>query len=470
MEGGNAAYHIPLSLGLGGDLDPSALRQALDRILVRHEALRTTFVFLEGEPVQRIEPAQESRFRLLEHDLRGYEDAGGELERLSAAEAETPFDLQTGPLIRGRLIRKSEAEYVLLLTMHHIVSDGWSTEILIRELNTLYDSYLRGEMDPLPALSVQYADYAVWQRQWLEGELLQQQAGYWKQTLAGAPALLDLPADHARPAQKDYAGSFARLALDAQLTAGLRDLSRRHGATLYMVLLAGWAALLSRLSGQQDIVTGTPVANRGRTEIEGLIGFFVNTLALRVDLSGSPTVSQLLERVKLHSLAAQQHQDIPFEHVVELLQPVRSLAHSPLFQVMFAWQNNAPVSLDLPRVQQRPLRSAPHRVAKFDLTLTLGEAGDRIVGGLEYATSLFEHSTIERYLGYLRRLLTAMVADDAQLVDRLPLLDTAERHQLLYEWNDTQAEYPSDHCIHQLLEEQVSRTPDAVAVVYEEIV
>ena len=274
-------------------------------------------------------------------------------------------------------------------------------------------------------------------------------------------------ADHPRPLQKDYAGAFAALELDEELTAGLKELSRRHGATLYMTLLAGWAVLLSRLSGQQDVVIGTPTANRGRTEIEGLIGFFVNTLALRIDLSGSPTVSELLEQVKAQSLAAQHHQDIPFEQVVEIVQPVRTLSHSPLFQVMFVWQNNEQGGLRLPGLELRPLGSR-HRASKFDLTLSLGEAGKGIFGGIEYATSLFEQGTIERYLGYLRKLLEGMVADETRSVGRLPMLSDSERHRLLYEWNDTKAEYPSDKCVHELFEAQVERTPDAVAVVFED--
>lgn len=255
---------------------------------------------------------------------------------------------------------------------------------------------------------------------------------------------------------------------DVFCISGIWALSRRHGVTLFMTLLAAWSALLSRLSGQQDVVVGSPTANRGRVEIEGLIGFFVNTLSLRIDLSGSPTVGELLERVKTRALDAQQHQDIPFEHVVELLQPVRSLSHSPLFQVMFAWQNNAPGRLDLSGLEPRPSGFAARRTAKFDLSLSLGERGDRIGGGLEYATSLFERNTIDRYLGYFRNLLEAMVADDTQVVECLPLLPSAERDQLLYEWNDTKADYPAHKCVHELFEEQVERSPDAIAVVFEE--
>ena len=468
LGGVSAAYHIPFGLRLKGDLDHIALGRALDRIVARHEALRTTFAFIDDQPVQRIAMAEDSRFLLLDHDLRRHGEVQAELDRLTELEARASFDLEAGPLIRGRLIRLTEDEHVLLLTMHHIVSDGWSMGIFINELSALYAAFRDGREDPLPELEIQYADYAVWQRQWIEGEILQQQAEYWKASLAGAPALLELPADHIRPAEKDYAGAFARLVLDERLTAGLKDLSRRHGTTLFMTLLAGWAALLSRLSGQQDVVIGSPTANRGRAEIERLIGFFVSTLVLRLDLSGSPRVSELLERVKERALAAQQHQDIPFEQVVELAQPVRSLSHTPLFQVMFAWQNNEQGALVLPGLELLPLRSAPHVASKFDLTLTLREARGVIAGGLEYATSLFEPATIARYLGYFRNLLEAMVADDTQAVDRLPILGKAERDRVLYEWNDTKAEYPSDKCVHELFEEQVLKSPDAVAVVFED--
>ena len=468
MDGVSETYHIPFGLRLKGDLNRTALRQSLDRILARHEALRTTFVFVEEQPVQRIGDGEASCFLLIEHDLREHGDAQAELARLVSWEAGAPFDLEAGPLIRGRLIRLAEDEHALLITMHHIVSDGWSMGLLLDELGKLYSAFLRGQDDPLPPLGIQYADYALWQRQWIEGEILQRQAAYWKTALAGVPALLELPADHPRPAQQDHAGASAELALDEQLTAGLKNLSRRHGTTLYMTLLAAWAALLSRLSGQQDVVIGTPVANRGRAEIENLIGFFVNTLAVRLDLSGSPSVSELLDRVKAQALAAQHHQDIPFEQVVELAQPVRSLAHSPLFQVMFAWQSATEGSLELPGLELLPLQASPHRAAKFDLTLSLREAGETIAGGIEYATSLFEQATIQRYIGYFRNLLQAMVADDFQAVDRLPMLPESERDLVLYRWNDTRTDFPSDKCVQELFEEQVAKSPDALAVVFED--
>ena len=338
--------------------------------------------------------------------------------------------------------------------------------VMVSELKALYVAFLDGEADPLPELAIQYADYAVWQRQWIEGEILQQQAAYWKTTLAGAPALLELPTDHTRPVQQDFAGGSVELMLDEPLTSGLKDLSRRNGTTLYMTLLAGWAILLARLSGQQDVVIGSPVANRGRTEIENLIGFFVNTLALRLDLSGSPSVSELLQQTKAQSLAAQRHQDIPFEQVVELAQPVRSLAHSPLFQVMFAWQDAVESSLELPGLELQPFAPSPHRVAKFDMTLFLQPAGDTIGGVIEYASALFERPTVRRMLDHYQQVLREMVRDPKQSVSTLPLLTEAERHRLLFEWNDTETVLASG-CVHELFAEQVEKTPNAVAVEYE---
>src|ERR1700722_11647201 len=467
MGGVSEAYHISFGLYLHGELDHGAFRRALDRILARHEALRTTFVVMDGGPVQRIS-SRDSCFSLLEHDLRQHMDPLAELDCLVTQEATASFDLEAGPLIRGRLVRLAEDQHAVLITMHHIVSDGWSMGVLTHELSALYRSFLQGQADPLAEPTLQYADYAIWQREWIEGEVLQQQADYWKTTLAAAPALLEVPLDHARPAEQDYTGAFAGLVLEEELTAALKAFSKRHGTTLFMTLLAGWAALLTRLSGQQDVVIGTPVANRGRSEIEGLIGFFVNTLPLRLDLSGSLTVSELLDRVKAQTLAAQQHQDIPFEQVVELARPVRSLAHSPLFQAMFVWQHASQNTLELPGLEIRALPFLPPVVSKFDLTLSLQEAGRSISGGLEYATALFEQSTIERYLGHFRTLLEAMVKDDTQTVSRLPSLSQGERHQVIEGWNDTAVEYPSAACIHELFEAQVARSPEATAVVFEE--
>ncbi|HEU4882195.1 MAG TPA: amino acid adenylation domain-containing protein [Longimicrobium sp.] len=467
LDGAGTAYHIPTTLRLQGELDREALVRALDRIVARHEALRTVFPASDGEPAQRIVPVQESRFPLAEHDLRGEPDAGSELRRLLGEEARTPFDLARGPLIRGRLIRLAEDDHVLHVTMHHVVSDGWSMGVFTRELSVLYGAFRRGEPDPLPPLPVQYADYAAWQRKWVEGDVLQAQAEYWTETLAGVPELLELPADRPRPARQDHAGGVVGIDLGEDLTAALKALGQRHGATLFMTLLAGWAALLARLSGQEDVVVGTPSANRGRAEIEGLIGFFINTLALRVDLSASPTVAELLAQVRARSLGAQQNQDIPFEQVVELVQPARSLAHSPLFQVMFTWQNASEGRLELHGLRLGGVPSASQPTAKFDLSLTLGEHGGRIGGSVTYATALFERETVERFAGYLRRVLEGMVADETRRVDRMEIVPEDERRRMVEEWNRTEAVDSSETRGHALFEAQVGRAPEAEAVVCE---
>ncbi|HET7233827.1 MAG TPA: amino acid adenylation domain-containing protein, partial [Longimicrobium sp.] len=462
-----STYHIPISLRLRGELDRGALARSLGRIVARHEALRTSFPTVDGEPVQRIAPAEESAFRLVEHDLRASADAEDELRRLVSDEAGALFDLARGPLIRGRLVRMAADDHVLLLTMHHIVSDGWSTGVLFRELAALYAAFARGEPDPLPPLPVQYADYAAWHRRWVEGSVLEAQAEYWAEALAGAPELLELPADHPRPAKQDFAGASVSVELGEGLAAALKALSQRHGTTLYMTLLAGWAAVLSRLSGQDDVVIGTPSANRGRGEIEGLIGFFVNTLPVRVDLSGAPTVAQALGRVKARALEAQANQDIPFEQVVERVQPVRSLAHTPLFQVMFAWQNAPGGSLELPGLALDPMDpagSTSQVSAKFDLSLALWEDGGRIGGAVEYATALFERATVERHVGYLHRVLEEMAADDTKPLDRLELLSAAERQKVVEDWNATDAGYPAGACVHELFAAQAARAPHAVAL------
>jgi amino acid adenylation domain-containing protein len=460
-----AAYHIPAGLRLRGRLDSAALRRALDRIVERHEVLRTHFELIEGQAVQRIAPASVG-FQLQQHDLRDASDGEEQIGYWSDLEAQAEFDLQHGPLIRGRLLRLAEQEHVLLVTMHHIVSDGWSLGVLRRELSALYRAFSEGEADPLTQLSIQYADYALWQQRWLE-ERLQEQLLYWKQQLHGVSGLNSLPTDRARPAVQDYAGERIGIELDEGLSAQLRALSRRHGTTLHMTLLAGWAGLVARLSGQEEVVIGTPVANRTRAEVEGLIGFFVNTLALRVQVSGGVRVGELLEQVRRCSVQGQSHQEVPFEQVVEVLRPERSLSHSPIFQLMFVWQNAVGAELDLGPLRVEELQDRGYRRAKYDLTLSMQEAGERIVGELEYASALYERSTMQRHVGYLQELLRGMVADDQQLIKRLPLLGEAEREQLLVQWNATRREYPQESCIHELFEAQVERTPDAVAVVCE---
>ncbi|WP_053804071.1 non-ribosomal peptide synthetase [Streptomyces rimosus] len=438
LRGAGEAYHMPQAFRLRGPLDRDALTRALDALVARHEVLRTRLVTVAGTPYQQIDPADVG-FSLQVHELSGAGDASAAEARLAELlreEAVAPFDLAEGPLIRGRLVVLAADHHVLLLTAHHIASDGWSMTVLTREITALYTAFRAGEANPLPPLPVQYADYAAWQRKWLSDGVPAKQADRWKKVLADAPALLELPTDRPRPAEQDYRGGKLPLEFDAKLTAALKNASRRNGSTLFMTLLAGWALVLSRLSGQADVVIGTPVANRRRAELEGLIGFFVNTLALRIDLSGGPTVAELLKRVRGVVLAALENQDLPWEQVVELVNPSRSPAHTPLFQTMFAWQNSEEGELSLPDIEVTPLDS-PYDVAKFDLTLSLAEEDGRIVGSLDYARALFDAETVERYGRYLRRVLTQMAADPGTAADTLALLDEEERDRLVTEWDGT---------------------------------
>ncbi|UEH06248.1 non-ribosomal peptide synthetase [Pseudomonas sp. HN8-3] len=462
MEGANTAYNIPIGLRLRGQLHVQALQRALARIVARHETLRSRFAQHGDQAQVLIVPAEEV-LPLQVQDLRRHAQPQQALDALIHGEASAPFDLERGPLLRGRLVVMADDHHVLLLTLHHIVSDGWSMGVLTRELMALYQAFSHGQSDPLPPLPIQYADFAVWQRLWLSGEVLHRQSTYWQQTLAGAPALLTLPTDRPRPAQQDYAGSSVGVRLDERLTAGLKALSQRHGTTLYMTLMSAWASLLARLSGQPELVIGTPVANRTRTEVEGLIGLFVNTLALRIDTSGELSTEALLARVKALTLAAQAHQDLPFEQVVEITRPPRSLAHSPLFQTLLSWQDSSAPTLALGDLALEGIVENSH-FAKFDLSLNLGEVQGSILGALEYAVALFDESTIRRYLGYFTRVLQAMVANDQAVLAHVPLVDERERKQLLVDFNATTVDYQLDQTLHGMFEAQVLRTPQAVAV------
>ena len=382
-------------------------------------------------------------------------------------EATTHFNLENAPLIRCSLLQLGASEYVLLITMHHIVSDGWSIGVFIQELSSLYQAFIQGEPSPLPELPIQYADFAVWQRQYLSGEILSNQLNYWQQQLSGAPDLLQLPTDYPRPNVKTYKGRSIGFTLNKDLTHKLQALSQESGTTLFMTLYAAFSTLLYRYSGESDILVGSPIANRNRSEVEGLIGFFVNTLVLRTEFDSNLSFKELLVRARETTLKAYDNQDVPFEQVVEALQPQRSLSYSPLFEVMFVLQNAPMGDVELPGVTLNPIE-LESTIAKFDLTLSITETEQGLVGGWEYNTDLFKEQTIERMASHFQNLLEAIVENPLQKVGNLNLLSEAERHQLLVEWNDTATEYPQDKCIHQLFEEQVEKTPDAIAVVLEE--
>jgi amino acid adenylation domain-containing protein len=465
-EGAGTAYHIQGAVRLLGVLKRDALREALDTILRRHEALRTRFVLVDGSPMQAISEA--ARFSLQESDLSEYDAVEREthVRRVTQEEACARFDLTAGPLIRGGLLRLSGQEHVLLVTMHHIISDGWSMGILISELCALYAAFKQGKANPLPPLSIQYADYAVWQREWLQGDALERQLAFWKEHLNGAPPLLELPADRPRPISQSYRGDRVRFTLTAGLTNQLRDLAKSYGATLFVTLHAAFAILLSRLSGQKDIVIGVPVANRQRTEIEPLIGFFVNTLALRTLLNDDLSVDAALKQVKATTLAGYANQDVPFEKVVEALNPPRNLSQSPVFQAMLVLQNAPQSEFKLPDLTLAPL-PIWSKTEKFDLTLSLHEAEDEIVGGLSYASDLFDRNTIERWVTHFKVALAGMARDATQQVGAVPLLSEDERRQVIAGFNATRVEHSPHKMIHELFEEQVERAPAATAALYE---
>ncbi|MBD2958334.1 non-ribosomal peptide synthetase [Burkholderia pseudomallei] len=472
LEGVSEAYHMSGAVRLDGPLNREVLQRALNRIVMRHEALRTCFAREEGEPIQVIQPHAD--LTVSYHDLREAKSIRHEAENreqrakdLSQAHASAPFDLSRDLPVRVLLLQLADEAHVVQVVMHHIASDGWSVGVFLQELSALYGSFIAEQGDPLAPLPLQYADYAAWQRRWLASGQLEKQGAFWQTNLSGAPTLLELPTDRPRPPKQSHAGASVEVKLGAALSERVKRLSQRHGVTPYMTLLSSWAAVLSRLSGQEEVVIGSPVAGRNRTEVEALIGFFVNTLALRLDLSSEPTVGELLKRTKAQVLSAQAHQDLPFDQVVERVKPPRSTAHPPLFQVMFVWQNMPAGELTIPGLTIRAVET-PLQTAQFELTLSLREAGDDIVGHLNYASALFDESTVRRYVTYWCRLLEGMTAGAAdQTIVGLPLLDEAERKQVVYAWNATERDYPIEQCIHQLFEAQVDRKPEAIALTFE---
>ncbi|MEW5930137.1 MAG: amino acid adenylation domain-containing protein, partial [Gemmatimonadota bacterium] len=440
LEPGSAAYNMPGALRLRGALDVAALRASLDALVERHETLRTTFSEAGDGPVQVVHPPAPAALPVL--DLRGAPDAEAEAERLAGEEALRPFDLARGPLLRCALLRLAEDDHVLLFTLHHVVSDGWSMGVLTREVGALYAALSRGEEPRLPELPVQYADFAVWQRTRLSGETLEAQVAYWRERLRGAPPLLEVPLDHPRTADGSARAGVHRFALSAEATRSLRALARREGATLFMTLLAGWQALLARWAGQDEVVVGTPIAGRTRRETEGLIGFFVNLLALRADLSGDPAPAELLRRTREAALDAYAHQDLPFEKLVEELDVVRSLAHTPLFQATFALDRlEEGERLRLGGLAVEPF-GGEDRVAKFDLELSFQEDEEALEGVLQYRAALFEAETVARMAAHLETLLEALAADPRRPLSRVPLLGGAERAQVLEEWKGAALEVP----------------------------
>jgi amino acid adenylation domain-containing protein len=466
LHPGRAAYNEARVMRLVGALDIAALRSALGELAARHDSLRTRFAAVDGAPVQEVLPHVEIPLAVDDLCAQLTDRREALASEAACAAAERPFDMQVAPLLRVHLFRLAATEHLLLVVMHHAITDGWSTGIFWKELAALYAARVSGTDANLPALPIQYADYAVWQRQWLSGERLAGEVGYWREALAGMP-VLELPADRVRPVVASFRGERVEFELPVALVGQLKGLARRERATLFMVLLAGFEVLLWRYSGQEDFGVGVPIAGRTRPELEGLIGFFVNTLVMRARLEGQPSFKEHLARVRQAALGAYEHQELPFDKLVEELNPPRDLSRNPLFEVSFAMQN---VPRQRPQLgelllEQKPLARA---ASKFDLLLVAEEDAGALRCSFQYATDLFDRDRIERMAGHYRVLLEAVVADPECSVAHLPLLTEAERQQLLVQWNDTAREYPRDRCVHQLVEEQVQRSPQAVAVVFGE--
>jgi amino acid adenylation domain-containing protein len=465
LEPGSALYNASRAFRIGGTLKVEALERSLIEIARRHEVLRSTFAMAEGRPRQTISPAPVLTLPVV--DLADCPDNRIEEEALRRVneEARRPFDLACGPLLRATLFRLADEDHILVLNTHHIVSDGWSFGVLYRELSALYDAFSKGRTSPLPDLSIQYVDFAYWQRRWLRGDLLESQLRYWKRQLEGI-STLDLPTDRRRPAVQSHCGARQSIILPGDLKEALKALSRNERATLFMTLLAAFNILLHRYTGREDIVVGTPIAGRNRVETEGLIGFFVNTLVLRTNLSGDCSFRELLNRTRDAALEAYEHQDLPFEKLVEELEPERNLNRSPLVQVVLAFHNEPELAAKLSGLSLAPIEIESN-LAKFDLTFHLRVIPQGLEVASEYDTDLFDKETIARMLGHLQTLLEGIVADPERRLSRLPLLTEAEQRRLLVEWNDAGIDYSQDKCIHELFEAQVERSPEAVAVVFE---
>jgi amino acid adenylation domain-containing protein len=467
LEPESLAYNQPKAIQLKGTLNTETLKKVLDAIVARHAVFRTSFHLTDGQPIQVV--ADKASIELPTIDLSGIpgDQREKELESRMVKITQRPFDLSRDSMLRAGLLRLGPTEHVLLLVTHHIASDGWSSRLLFQEIATLYEAFSSNLPSPLPELPIQYADFAVWQRNWLQGEVLQSQLAYWKHQLAGELPIFRLPTDYPRPAIQTDRGAAQIFALSTDLAESLKSLSRRNRVTLFMTLLAAFQTLLYRYTGQDDIIVGAPIANRPRVEVERVIGFFANTLVLRTDLSGNPSFQELLSRVREVALGAYAHQDLPFEKLVEEINPARDLTRNPLFQVIFNLQNPAKQEIQLSGLSLR-LLPAHNESAKFDLSLSISDKEEGLTGTIEYNTDLFNAPTISRMCGCFRTLLQGIVANPEQRLSDLPILTEAERAQLLVEWNNTTQDYPKDKCIHELFEAQVERSPDAVAVVFDD--
>ena len=465
LEPGNAFYNMPMAINLKGGLKESALFDSLNTIVCRHNSLRTRFSSRDGQPVQLID--EESSFELLQEDLTAMsvEVRKAAVEASIVNEALQPFDLAKDLLVRARLLKLSEDEHVLLFTMHHIISDGWSMGVLFKELATCYSAFSTGQQPELSRLPIQYADFAAWQREWLSGEVLENQLDYWRQRLQDLP-LLALPTDHLRPAVQTFNGAAITHSLPKELCTKLDRFSQQEGVSLFMTLLAAFAVLLNRYTGQEDIVVGSPIANRNHAELEGLIGFFVNSLVMRTDVSANPSFRELVQRVNVNAHGAFEHQDLPFEKLVDELQPERDLSRNPLFQVMFALQN-AP--MELLELKGLRLNVASHetRSTRFDMEFHIWQGQGALAIKLIYNTDLFDEATVSRMLSHYQFLMEGMMSSPDVKIADLHMLMEQERQLVIHQWNDTGTDYPRENTVHELFEQQVSANPDAIAVDYE---
>lgn len=466
LQQDNASYNVSAGVRMEGPLSVAALERAFGEVLRRHESLRTVIRQVDGEPVQVI--TGPPVFRLPKFDLQMVPAAQRETEAqlLLTLDAQKPFNIEDASLFRATLLLLSPREHILLLTMHHIISDGMSRGVLVRELVQLYEAFANGRSSTLPELTIQYVDFAAWQREWLQGEVLDKQVSYWKEKLAGAPSLLELPADRPRPPVQSFHGARQPVVIPQELTESLRELGESQNATLFMTLLAAFEVLLFRHTGQDDIVVGVPITGRNNPELANLIGFFINSLPVRTDLSGNPTFRELLGRVREAALGAYEHQDLPFEKLVEVSQPERDTSYSPLFQVMCHLDNTGAPALALPGLRLTPL-DADTGTSKFDLTLDLAESSTELKGWLEYSTELFDDVTIQRLSERFQILLKAAVAAPDTRIAALPLLSPVEENQLIVGLNQTAEVFPHAPCLHQIFEAQVEQTPAATAVRFE---
>jgi amino acid adenylation domain-containing protein len=461
---GSSFYHVSSALHLTGLLNLQALQQSLNEVIRRHEAWRTIFVIGDEQPIQIVLPPFNWELPIISIEHLSRKDWEEKVKKIAIKEAQKPFNLAELPLFRATLLCLNEVEHILILTIHHIITDGWSMGVFAQELATLYAAFCVGKLSPIPEIPIQYADFSIWQRDRLQGELLNKQLNYWKQQLAGKLPILELPTDYPRPTVATFKGAKQYFTLSRELTAALNELSQQEGCTLFMTLLAAFNTLLYRYTAQEDILVGSSIANRNRAELEGLLGLFVNNLVLRNNLNGNPSFRELLNRVRDVTLNAYAHQDLPFEKLVEELQPERDLSRNPLFQVMFILQNAPTPVEDFSGISLQNLE-IDHGTSEFDITVSISELEQELTGFWEYNTDVFAATTIQRFIDNFQILLENIIINPHQKISELPLLTTKEREQLLIDWNNTQADYPNNASLHKLFEQQVERSPDALALI-----